>query len=130
MADVLNARILHLYFCEIAFHLSELIITLFSSFRNVSYSETDNAVHVLPFYFFKVYFIIILPSTPSSWKTALLQLSPSNPCTHFSSPPFVPYVLATPSSLVSWLERCMMSGTNHEITNCENFSSFLLLPLF
>jgi len=61
------------------------------------YSEPDQSILSAPSHFLKIHFNIILPSTPGSFKwVSFPQVSPTKPCIHLSSPPYVLHSPPTP----------------------------------
>jgi len=77
------------------------------------YPEPARSSPYPTFYFLKINFIIILPSTPGSSKWSLSLRFPLKPYTQLTSPPYVPH--APPISFFSILssEKYTVSSTDH-----------------
>jgi len=104
-----------------------MFITVFTTARNLSLSSGQmTAGHTLPSYVSKTNFNIILPSRPFFKLVSFPKVSPPQPFTHFSPPPYMPHVPPI-SSFCIWLtELYLVPGTNHEASQCAVFSSVLL----
>jgi hypothetical protein len=88
-----------------------------------------NLVHMMQSYFHNIYFNVILPSVPRSYKHSLsYRFSLPQSCMHFSSPPCVLCVPPITFSAILIPKWHFITCKNHEDPQYAIFTGLLLIP--